>query len=356
MPPEVSLVAISDLSYQELGLPTHLAFPRQCFARALERIHATKPALVIIDGYFQKEPYDCPRNLNTKAKDLCLPKTQNRSEKVALIDAIKSGPTALASHRIKPIVLIPDTHPLKNQINLESEQALKDAAIFNIPMKFEKIGDTIAMLSPTGKLPFQKALTFAGMTLPKILPNRRSLINFYGKPATIQPIHIHQILKAKEDYEYDFTDKIVFVGTMSEFESRAFGSKERFVTTGAEAGKPYFGVEIHATIAANLIDRSWIKPLSLMSALTLICTLSAFIFWIQLKLIPWKGIFVFLLGWLIWLGISYLGFKYFDVLIPGPMVFMRLGSLVYLLHLAIASGAIWKSLENFRETLGMKSV
>ena len=354
-PKKIKLVAISDLSYQALGLPTHLGFPRQCFARALERIHASKPALVIIDGYFQDEPYDCPRNLNPKAKASCLSPSSLRPDKEAMSMAIASGPTALASHKVNH--LLQETSSDPSMIALESGKDFKEAALFNVPMVLFKVGDTISQLSTNNKIPFIKPLTFAKMlsTSPEEheLPQNSSLINFYGPPAATNPIHIHQILNAENDQTYDFSGDIVFIGTMSEFENRAFGSKERFATTGDEPGNTYFGAEIHATIAGNLIDKSWIRKLPHNTAYLLIWAISSMVFLFQMKFTPWQSIALFILAGSVWMLLSYYAFASHHLLIPGPIVFLKLGSLIYIIHLTVISGGFWRRLQKVKATLMM---
>ncbi len=90
-------------------------------------------------------------------------------------------------------------------------------------------------------------------------PGRWDLINYYGPPATLPSISLARLLDDGEEVpsEY-FRDRVVFIGSQAVPELARGGSGEGLV--------PYpslcewmFGVEIHSTIAANLLDGTWLE-------------------------------------------------------------------------------------------------
>jgi adenylate cyclase len=79
------------------------------------------------------------------------------------------------------------------------------------------------------------------------------LIDFYGGPRSIRTVSLYQALDPKGTLAPGFfKDKIVFVGASQEAASHDTG-KDAFPTPYASAGNTY-GVEIHATLAANLLE------------------------------------------------------------------------------------------------------
>jgi adenylate cyclase len=90
------------------------------------------------------------------------------------------------------------------------------------------------------------------------------LIDYYGTPRTVPTVSMYQALEpAKFLRPGFFRDQIVFVGANQVAALHADEAKDSFPTpfSGGEVGFTY-GVEIHATIAANLLEGRRIEPLS----------------------------------------------------------------------------------------------
>ncbi len=104
------------------------------------------------------------------------------------------------------------------------------------------------------------------------------LIDYYGPPRTIQTISLYQALDPDQYLPPDFfRDKIVFVGASQVAAVAVSEAKDSFPTpfTGGQVGLTY-GVEIHATLAANLLDGSRIvRPSGVLEALLLIVLATA---------------------------------------------------------------------------------
>lgn len=86
-------------------------------------------------------------------------------------------------------------------------------------------------------------------------------MNHYGKSGTITTIPFYQALKSNGLNPALFENKVVMVGSSEDIEpERNQGFYTVYSETGVDALSP---IEIAATAVANLIDKSWIRPLSL---------------------------------------------------------------------------------------------
>lgn len=87
------------------------------------------------------------------------------------------------------------------------------------------------------------------------LPGPEDLINYYGPARTIQTVSLYQVLEEEVPIPEKFIrDKIVYVGLVLRTGLGAT-QKDSFQTPFGDI----FGVEIHATQAANLMQNNWIR-------------------------------------------------------------------------------------------------
>ena len=86
--------------------------------------------------------------------------------------------------------------------------------------------------------------------------------DYYGPARAIRTVSIYQALDPKQFLPAGFfKDKIVFVG-LSQDAAPGIAPKDAFLTPFAgPQGSTTFGVEIHATLAANLLERRKIELL-----------------------------------------------------------------------------------------------
>lgn len=98
-------------------------------------------------------------------------------------------------------------------------------------------------------------------------PNQRYL-NFYGPPRSITTIPFHEVIAKDSKLEFDFKDKVVFVGFSEYLQPE---QKDNFYTVfSQENGLDISGVEIAATAFSNLLHNQTIKTLSPIFFITLI--------------------------------------------------------------------------------------
>jgi len=89
-------------------------------------------------------------------------------------------------------------------------------------------------------------------------------LNFYGHPGTIETVPYYKILQSNEESavkqrQLDLKGKAVFVG-LSESMRPEYKNGDGFYTVFSQNGKDISGVEIAATVFANLLEDKPIKP------------------------------------------------------------------------------------------------
>lgn len=115
------------------------------------------------------------------------------------------------------------------------------------------------------KLRLQSIITLLG-------GNGSVFINYYGPPGTILNLPYFSLFTADNSKRVpDLSGKAVFIGLSHEAE---MGEKDGFYTVyTTDQGKHISGVEIAATMFANLLDGSSLRPVSPLVAMAFICLL-----------------------------------------------------------------------------------
>lgn len=309
-PKDIVIVALDDRSYQELEQSTRLPFPRKYWAEAITAVQATKPAAVIIDAVIQKENYDEAGN-------------------IALESALSLGPTAMMKAEIENPAYRESQRSSANNLNYVSDPRFSSAVDLEIPMLFMSRHGIVYSISLNGenvgqRLPLSKALELAGVT-DFGTPGKRDFINFYGPPGTFTRISLYELLKPNQ---YDFKDKIVFLGMLSMKKSDVPGSYDVFSTSGAFSNL-YFGVEIHATILCNLLDKSYIRGLSQLIELIFLTVMGLVFFSRILTKKPAAALKFYIIGLLLWFLATLFGFLFLKVLLPGVFLMLWITPIVF---------------------------
>jgi len=224
-------------------------FPRKYLAESLQKIAAAGAKLIVIDGVPQRDGDD--------------PGIDNQ-----LAEAFKRTPTVIA----KSTEVVVDSDPNGNQRRTKVYN--KPIALFEqsvkavIPMEVRLTGGVVREICLSNerdvfsadRLPLLSPLrTFVRPDIPE--PGGFDFINFYGPPSTLTSLSIGELIgpltTVSEQY---FKDRVVFIGAHSDSGAGVESGKDSFLTS--VSSEWMFGVEIHATIAANLLDRSWIRRIS----------------------------------------------------------------------------------------------
>ena len=171
------------------------------------------------------------------------------------------------------------------------------------------------------------------------------VIDFYGPPRTIETVSLYQALEPEKFLPQGFfRDRLVFVGAGQGVASTFSKVKDSFPTpfSGGAVGHPY-GVEIHATIAANLIENRRIEPLNPMAEAAFLIGLAAIATLLFVFMRPIAGIGAMVL---LQAGVWLVGYQVFARSgLWMPLVIPTLAQL----PVAYATSAVWYYLTTVRE-------
>ena len=238
-PEDIVLVSIDERFKQEVGYP----IPRSAAGYVLQKIADAKPKFTSIDLSFPIDPKEPEGD-------------------IIVAKAIASMPSAIASG-------IRYTGETKDSvIDISTEPLIEKAARLQLRMRFNSAGRSLSHIRMDDSL---NASLYDSLTLAPILtelggyqliqPAPESLINFYGDPGTIAHVSSADVLQSSEKKLKElFFNKAVFFG-IHDLSSNHQRSTEEFKISASD--KLMFGVEAHATIAGNLIQRNWINRFDL---------------------------------------------------------------------------------------------
>lgn len=245
-PSEIVVVAIDEPSFAEI--PKQWPWPRSLHARLIDQL---KKAGAMVIGF-----------------DILFAEPSQPEEDLALARAIReAGNVVLASERS----VIAD--PLFRQtILVDPIEPFKSAASVGIAtLPIDSDGTVRRPLPVSPDLPsfssqIVRLYLGSGHHAIRTDPSQAILINHFGPPRTIKTVSYYQAIEADRMLTPEtFTDKIVLIGrALQAAPEPQRTSPDVFPTPFSfYAGGPTAGVEIHATIVANLLaDRMVHEPSS----------------------------------------------------------------------------------------------
>jgi adenylate cyclase len=282
-PPRVAVVALDTGSYSAFGLDTRYAWPRELHAQLVRTLKAAGAKAVAFDVLFvdpgDPEASEALRSAMEDTKFVVIGATVELVEdaqfkQTKLIEPWE--PFARAAARVAEVNLPPD----------------RDTVIRS------------AWLSPNGRpgLALSAYEVATGDTSHHAETSR--FIDYYGRARRIKTVSYYQALEPEKYLPPGFfRDRIVFVG-LAETAAAGQSVKDAFPTpfTGAH-GDTTYGVEIHATIAANLLDGrqidllpKWLEtallllgPIVALLAFTYLRPVAGAVALVVLAVLPWLG-------------------------------------------------------------------
>ena len=322
-PPQVCVVAVDDDSVQVLGLDPGLPWPRSLYARLLHTLKSEEARAVAFDILFEK-----PRD---------------PAEDQELASALAETGFAILGSTVNQVE---DPRFRQAQIDEPYEafaQAAAAVADVNLPTDRDGVIRSAWVVHQDRKtLPVAATEIATGRPLPGDRDQR--LIDYYGPARTIRTVSFYQALDPERFLPpHFFRDKIVFVG-LSQATAAGPAAKDAFPTPFRGAsGQPTYGVEIHATLAGNLLEgrRIDLLPAAAEAALLLLLPLAASLAFMALR--PLWGGLAFLVLEALPLAAGYLAFTQGRVWVPVviPAAFQL--PLAYILSL------VWYYLTTVRE-------
>jgi len=146
-------------------------------------------------------------------------------------------------------------------------------------------------------------------------PESNARINYYGPHLGIANVSMAEAVSSKAVAKKCFKNRVVFIGEHGLQPPQLGKGHDTHLTSVST--EPMFGVEIHATIAANLLDNSWVRQpsLELEALATNLCIGLLAFFTLALSLL--RGAAITGICTSVWLGFSYYSLTMHNYFVPG---------------------------------------
>ena len=318
VPRSVAVVRIDTATYTRMQIPLDGMLSREFIAETIERIAAGGAKLIVVDLVFLAE------GINKEA-DARLAQALANSPSV-IAEGLSVNETADASGTKRSVV------EKKVPIKLFATRAkgvLLTQARFEHNDRMERIALSDAlMVSSDVHVPLVTPLRqYVSATLKE--PAEYDLINYYGEPPSLTGVSLVDVIDSSRGVSSDyFRDRVVFIGTATDGVQGFAENGDRVAVPVSR--KPMYGVEVLATIAANVLDQTWLRRLPpgmerfALGLLSWVCTLMI------LALSMRRSAAFAACAITAWGLASYSAFVWAFYFIPGAMVFAVLLPLVLL--------------------------
>lgn len=321
-PESLAILRLDNRTKEALGVPDRDPIPRSAIADAILKLMKYNPKAIIFDVIFDDEGPSPEVDKQLAAALAQSPSVIGRSSLLDIDGRKRDGTPLMARRKTDSYSLF--VHSAKYVV---AEQATLTA---NVVEKISLLGDPTLEKAPL-LLPLRELVD---PTLEE--PGDFDFINYYGEPFTIPSLPMHKLLADDSAWSGLFSNKVIFVGwTDRSINGLTPDKRDSFMTPVSSTSM--YGVEIQATIAANLLDRTWLHRLpfvtevfTLFGVAFVLSFLATSMSWTQfVPMIVAAGVF--------WLGFSFIAFVQFYYFIPGLTVF-GIVMPVFMLFAAIAEG------------------
>lgn len=256
VPQTVSIVKLDKRAYAKINLSPGELFPRKSMAEGIRKIAAAGAKLIVLDAVAQRPSAD-PNVDRELAKTFASTPTVIMQSSETVVDNDIFGNRHSTKLYNKNIELFGDSA----QAIIQSHVRLTDGVVREICLSNDRdvfSADRLPLLEPLRK--------FVTPGIPE--PGGFDFINYYGPPSYIPSVSFAELIGPTLDLPPEFfLNRVVFIGSHSDSGTGAEAGKDSFLTP--VSADWMFGVEIHATIAANLLDDSWIRRLPPLAAAAL---------------------------------------------------------------------------------------
>ena len=288
-PSDVVVVAMDEATYETLGLPADRPLPRSVHAKLINKLAELGATRVVYDILF-------------------FGPSSNPEWDKELSDSMKNIPVYLGAQLSLNTTKNTNTVAIATPDPFIAQNAAGHALVNMITNE----GVIRTFFSPPASFKNELTLAEAGAGVTKgtdrnefELPTRYDFINYYGRKGTIKTYSIENILEEEIPFPaHLIKGKTVYVGLQL---NTGLGREEKdaFQTPFGEV----FGVEIHATQAANILEKSWIRRPSISEQTILGGAICFLVCLLAVSLKPFVGL-LFTFGLFIgWTALAYLGLK-----------------------------------------------
>jgi len=298
-PEQLLIVSIDEDTYGELSLSTLAPLPRGVIADLLEVLARSGASLAIIDLFFRDPGSDPTGNDRL---------THALSQMPTFIGAFQYEESGSGDETRRVI----EVSPVK-----QFAEAAEKVVLMNI------LGhDTVRFfrLPLRGKDQRESLVTAYGERSQHVpSPRMLDLIRFYGPPGTVPQVSAGKVLRQDAgSNEAQFKGKTVLIGNALKVKT-GFAVKDSFRTP--VSATLMSGVEVHATVVANVMQNNWIRRGNLGRELLTVSLLLVMVAVIVAAVAPVLGLMVVAGAAVVWSLIAYAGFLK-GVFIPGVLGFL----------------------------------
>ncbi len=332
-PANVVVIQLDDESKKELGIRISDAIPRAFYVEAIAKLIPQRPKAIILDIFFESAGPD-----EKADKDLS--------------EILARTPSVIAARFFSEI----ESKVPRNKENIRQNNRggifplFARSAKWLIPMRLPMTSNIVENISHRDVVDSEKVplvWPLRDLVEPEIEhPGKYDLINYYGDPIPIAGIPFSSLFSKKNPMpENIFTDKIVMFGWANRRNNGITQNRNDTFLTPA-SGNLMYGVEIHATIVANLLDRSWIRRWEPWKEGFLLFGLSLCIAFAAVSVSLRQGVLLLIASCGFGLIFSYIAFAHFLFFFPAMTLF---GITMPVFTLLLASFASFREHRKRRE-------
>ncbi len=267
-PDNIAIIALNARAHSNLSLPSpHSYWPRTLLADTITSLKAAGAKLIVLDIAF--------REARDPAQDTALAAAIARAGNVLLFTYLKREQVMMANGFVDIEQAVPPLTPFyEAALGTGSFTLPKESTVYHTSL--------IPSLEGVESQPVAVLRHYAPEKLLQWELISKVYINFYGPARTLPIWDIDEWLLNQDALAPHFQNAIVYVGFV---ETAQTEQKDTYSTVfGSELGIDLSGVEISASVVANLLDGSLLLPPSLTSRLagvaaTILLTLLVIRFW-----------------------------------------------------------------------------
>lgn len=332
VPQSVVVVRIDTRSLRRLKVPLQHPIPLSAIAAVLERAGSAGAKLVVLDLFLEGASSDDAANERLRNALAQSPSVIGRAEH-DYIDVDLDGSRAYSIDRLEPDAVFGEAAKavvrmmVRMHDNVVTRIALSDNMMPRVVEKMPLLGPLRQFVSEGAEQ-----------------PGDYDLINYYGDSYSLADVPLYRLVTDEDPVPDDFfKDKVVFLGGV-DLPNRKFGKDDTFSVPSSP--NLMWGVEIHATIAANLLDGSWIRRLPPQREEEIGVCVFIVLGFIILLLGFYRGVLLAAASTAAWSAASYYLFAYGWLFIPGVRVF---GVALPILVLGMSASALVQLRKTVRE-------
>lgn len=327
VPKDVVIITMDVESYKKLGLSPFRPWPRQKHAELLERLKVYEARRVAFDVAFQGQG-ESPESDRRFAEALALNPTVIVSDTVVFTAA-----NSTRTEDLSPELIFAEKAESLGKPGFPIDS---DGVIRRFLMPMWRAGQPLRSFS-------EAAAGTASLRFGR--PSEEDYINFYGPAGTIETIPYHRFFDVENPVPIEaLKDKVVFIGYFMSTDTHA-QAKDSFITSSGAV--PTFGVEIHATVAANLLKGDWIRRLPQSREVVLLAMAVFAVSFLMLSLKPIGSGLILLLISAAWTLTSYYCFLQ-NRFIPGLTVVLLVLPTIFLCTTLYYYFAVYRSQRRIR--------